>query len=324
MLEYDRVASIEREVRELTEGAARAAAERTACRQLIEESRGIIESKHPELPAAEAAEKDAQRAAREAVRRRAEVESGLNEILERDEPARARRREAGQRAESFRAAAAYAGAALSDAMQRGDKEQAQRERLAAASAAQHVADAEAAADEERLTEESLAGPRADFERLLASALAHESNCSANLTQAQHRAAEVRNAIDRAEIELADAEARLERIQRERERIASEHAAADERLQEVRRRAHFEIASRVAQLRTSEQSALREREELERLRMALGPPPPGITVEPLPPAPRPSRTPAPVVAPPPLPEAYVVTAPRTRAPIVRFLLGLLSL
>ncbi|MFY9780356.1 MAG: hypothetical protein WAJ85_07595 [Candidatus Baltobacteraceae bacterium] len=221
MLEHDRSATSDRDVREPSEDAARAAAERDACLQLVETSRALIESRRLELPAAEAAEKEAQSAARAAVRRRADVERRLNELLEQADPACARRREALQRAENFRAASAYAATAQRDAFHRGNSEQAQRERLAAARAAQEAAAAEAQADEERALEESLAGPRAELERLLETARELEASCSAGLAEAQLRAAEMRNAIDRAEVELADASARLERLERELERRREE-------------------------------------------------------------------------------------------------------
>ena len=74
---------------------------------------------------------------------------------------------------------------------------------------------------EQPLEESLAGPRAELERLLETARELEASCSAGLAEAQLRAAEMRNAIDRAEVELADASARLERLERELERRREE-------------------------------------------------------------------------------------------------------
>jgi hypothetical protein len=267
-LEHEDLAEIEQRLRDLTEHALEAARERAACETAADRARETLEAAHAELPVAERIAKERRQAQHDALRGRAELEHRFAELSEVEELTRARRLQAQQRAQGFRAAAAFAGAGRTEAEAGQEIERGQRERLVEERAAREAAAAEARASEELAEETKVGRHRAEIEKHLEAERALEAEIRSDRTGAEARVTTLRETIESASFELHEAQVNLERLNAERERLAKERALAGERLREVGARAREEIEARVRELRAKELEIALEREEQERLLAVL--------------------------------------------------------
>jgi hypothetical protein len=264
MLEHGDVASIESQVRQLTEHTLEAARERSACERTVAQARAAFEGAQRELPAAERDAKERRQSQNDAIRGRAELEHRLAELVETEDLTRARRQQAEQRAQSFRAAAAFATTGRTEAEAAGDSERAERERMVEDRATREAASAEARATEELGEETKVARHRAEIETHVEAERSLEAEIAADRASAEARVVELREIIEREEFALHEAEVNLERLDTDRDRLAQERAAAGEKLREIGDRARGEIEARIATLREQEAALASERIEQERL------------------------------------------------------------
>ncbi len=269
MVEHgDDVASIEYHVRELTEHALDAARERAACERAVATSRAELEAAERELPVAERMAKERRQAQNDAIRGRAELEHRLAELVEAEDLTRARRQQAEQRAQSFRAAAAFAATGRAEAEAKGDSERADRERLVEDRATREASAAEARATEELAEETKIGRHRAEIETHVDAERALESEIASDRSQAEARLAELRETIERASFALHEAEVSLERLDATRDRLAEERAKAGQQLKDIGSRARVAIEQRIEELRQQEAAIASQRAEQERLLAVL--------------------------------------------------------
>lgn len=268
MVERDEVVSIERQMRELTESTLATARERAMLEASIMEARKTLERAKVELPVAERAAKERRQMQVDAIRGRAELERRLNDLVESEGLARTRRQQAEQKAQGFKAAAAFSSMARTEAEAGGDGARAERERMVEDRALREGANAEARASEERAEENRIGKLRAEVAGHVAAEREVEAAIAVEREDFENRVTALRADIERAGFELHEAEVNLARLDADRERLATERNAADEKLREVSKRARLEIESRIAELRSAEADLARERGEQERLLAAL--------------------------------------------------------
>jgi hypothetical protein len=268
MVEPDDVATIELHVRELTEHALVAARERAACEAALKNARETLAAAEKQLPEAEREAKERRQAQNDAIRGRAELEHRLTELIEAEDLTRARRQQAEQRAQGFRAAAAFAGAGRFEADAANDNERYERERLVEERATREAAAAEARASEELAEETKIGRHRAEIEAHVDAERALEAEIASDRTSAEALVVALREKIESATFAVHEAEVQLARLDADRDRLAQERAVATERLREVGMRACGEIEARIAALRSQELELVRRREEQERLLASL--------------------------------------------------------
>jgi hypothetical protein len=297
MVEPDDVATIELHVRELTEHALVAARERAACEAALKKARETLAAAEKQLPEAEREAKERRQGQNDAIRGRAELEHRLAELIEAEDLTRARRQQAEQRAQGFRAAAAFAGAGRLEAETANDNERYERERLVEERATREAAAAEARASEELTEETKIARHRAEIEAHVDAERALEAEIASDRASAEALVTSLKEKIESATFAVHEAEVQLARLDADRERLAQERAVATERLREVGLRARGEIEARIAALRSQELELVRRREEQERLLASL-------IASAEPPEPEPEPEPEPVVEPEPEPETLV--------------------
>jgi hypothetical protein len=268
MVERDDVSSIQQQVRELSDNAVVSVRERAALELAVSEAKQALEAAKAELPVAERLAKERRSAQVDAVRGRAELERRLADLVESEALSRARRQQAEQRAQGFKAAAAFSAMARAEAEAAGDAIRADRERLVEERALREGSTADARAAEELAEETRIGKLRLEVaghvkaEREIESAIASEREVF------ESRVAALRTKIERAGMELHEAEANLARIDADRNRLTAERAQADERLREVSKRARAEVEARIAELRAAEANLARERAEQEKLLATL--------------------------------------------------------
>jgi len=267
-VEQDDLITIEQHVRELTEGALAAARERADCEAAIAKAREVPEAAQTDLPAAERFAKEQRQAQNDAIRGRAELEHRLTELVENEDLTRQRRQQAEQRAQGFRAAAAFATAGRGEAEASGDMERISRERMVEERANREAATAETRAAEELGEETRLGRLRSEIENHVEAERALEADIANDRASAEARLNALRETIEKATFDLHEAEVNLERLDADHERLAQERAAVGERLREVGMRARTQIEARIEDLRAQEAALAREREEQERLLAAL--------------------------------------------------------
>jgi len=267
-VEQDDLITIEQHVRELTEGALAAARERADCEAAIAKAREVLEAAQTDLPAAERFAKEQRQAQNDAIRGRAELEHRLTELVENEDLTRQRRQQAEQRAQGFRAAAAFATAGRGEAEASGDMERISRERMVEERANREAATAETRAAEELGEETRLGRLRSEIENHVEAERALEADIANDRASAEARLNALRETIEKATFDLHEAEVNLERLDADHERLAQERAAVGERLREVGMRARTQIEARIEDLRAQEAALAREREEQERLLAAL--------------------------------------------------------
>jgi hypothetical protein len=268
MVEHDDVVSIEHHVRELTEHALETARERAACERAVISARAELEAAERELPSAEREAKERRQSQNDAIRGRAELEHRLAELIEAEDLTRARRQQAEQRAQSFRAAAAFASTGRVEAEATSDAERADRERLVEDRATREAAAAEARATEELAEETKIGRHRAEIETHVDAERALESEIASDRANAEARVASFRETIERTSFAVHEAEVNLARIAADRDRLAEERAAAGQHLKAIGDRARVEIEQRIAMLREQEATLASLRAEQERLLAAL--------------------------------------------------------
>jgi chromosome segregation ATPase len=268
MVEQDDLATIEQHVRELTEAALAAASERADCEAAIAKAREALEAAQTGLPAAERFAKEQRQAQNDAIRGRADLEHRLAELVENEDLTRQRRQQAEQRAQGFRAAAAFATAGHAEAEASGDTERISRERMVEERANREAATAETRAAEELGEETRLGRLRSEIETHVEAERALEAEIANDRANAEARLKALRETIEKATFELHEAEVNLERLDADHGRLAEERAAIGERLREVGMRARTQIEARIEDLRAQEAAIARQREEQERLLAAL--------------------------------------------------------
>jgi len=263
-IDPDDVSSIEKKVRKLTANMMAIARERAAHEAAVESARETLERAQAELPAVEATAKERRRSQHDARRGRAELERQLRDLLDAEGLARARRLQCEQRAQSFRAAAAFAASARADALAMHDEGRAERERLVEERALREAAAGDSRASEELAEEQKLAALRSEIETHVTAERELEATLGAERDRADQRARTLRETIERAKDSLREATARLEEIDSDRDRLEGERVEAGTRLREVGTRARGEIEARIDALRDAQRQVVAELEEQERL------------------------------------------------------------
>jgi len=268
MVEQDDLASVELHFRELTEQALDAARRRADCEAAVTRARDVLETSQRDLPIAERDAKERRQSQNDAIRGRAELEHRLAELVESEDLTRQRRQQADQRAQGFRAAAAFAAAGRLEAEGAGDLERAERERLVEDRATREAVTAETRAAEELAEETKINRHRTEIETHVEAERALEAEIAADRADAETRVTDLREAIESATFELREAEANLERLEADRERLVQERAQAAEQLREIGQRARVQIEAQIAELRAQEAEIAGRREEQERLLAVL--------------------------------------------------------
>jgi SWI/SNF-related matrix-associated actin-dependent regulator 1 of chromatin subfamily A len=268
MIERDEISSIERQMRELSDSTVGSERERAELERAVAEAKAALEQAKTELPIAERAAKERRSAQVDAVRGRAELERRLADLVEAEALARSRRQQAEQRAQGFKAAAAFSGMARAEAEAAGDSIRADRERLVEERALREGSTADARAAEELAEETRIGKLRLEVAGHVKAEREIESAIASEREDYENRVAALRAKIERASMELHEAEANLARTDADRDRLSVERTQVDERLREVSNRARSEIEARIKELRAAEANLARERAEQEQLLATL--------------------------------------------------------
>lgn len=262
------LASIEEQVLQLTTTAIRAAKERADCEASLASLQRTLERAQAELPEAELLAKRKRQEEHATVRGRADLERRISDLLEAEQLARARAHQAEQRAASFRSAATFSGAARKEAEANGDAARVERERSVEERALQELSSAEARAAEERESEAKITRQRESLESHAAAEGEIEAVLASEREAAERRCADLAAIISRTKGEILEAQQNVKRFADDFEHLSSQREEVQGQIQAARHRARDQIEARVAQLRLTEESAQRERQEQERLLAAI--------------------------------------------------------
>ncbi len=264
----DDFAAIERQILELAAQNVRAAQERADAETAVSAARARVASVAERLPAVEALAKKRRQARHDAVRDRAEIERRLSALLEEENSARSRRRQAEQLAEGFRSAEAFAAASGSEAQRGGDGDRMMHENSVASRARIEAQQAQARVAELRQIEDEITRNREEVEGHVLAEREFESKLAADRDETEAEAAALRAELLAAKHAYEEARETLERLDHEAQRVVGERSEVTQRLLEARARARAEIEGRIRALREEERELAARRAAEEKVLAAL--------------------------------------------------------
>ncbi len=256
--------TIEREIRELSTSAETFADARAECGRAIERACAEAGEIAERLHVAEELARERRRDRGDIVLRRVDLERELNEALEVEALASVRSAQLAQRAAGLRAAAAFASSNRADAELAKDPDRAAREDLTVRRAEHEARLCESQAAEALGEEQRVTKIRKHLEERVDAIREEEAMLNRRRDEAEAILADVRDEMERAQAEVDRASAEAARLDAEVQRYGEKRMRTERRLRTVRDQAKVRLEVRLAELRATETSLRRQREEIERL------------------------------------------------------------